>query len=42
MGPLCTPRGHDLGWIGFSLSGREQPPPAEAIKFRIDTLAATL
>jgi len=42
MVPLRTPRGHDLGWVGFSLSGREKPPPAEAIKFRIDTLAATL
>jgi len=42
MVPLRTPRGHDLGWVGFSLSGREAPPPAEAIKFRIDTLAATL
>ena len=42
MVPLRTPRGHDLGWIGLSLSGREEPPPAEAIKFRIDTLAATL
>jgi len=40
--PIRSPRGHDLGWVGFSLSGREKPPPAEAIKFRIDTSAATL
>jgi len=40
--PIRSPRGHDLGWVGFSLSGRDKPPPAEAIKFRIDTSAATL
>ena len=42
MVPLRTARGHDLGWVGFSLQGRASPPPAAAIKFRIDTLAATL
>ena len=41
MVPLRTPRGHDLGWVGLSLSGREAPS-AEAIRSRIDTLAATL
>ena len=42
MVPLRTPRGHDLGWVGLSLSGRGEPPPAQAITSRIDTLAATL
>ena len=40
--PIRTQRGHDLGWIGLSLSEETPMPPAAAIKFRIDTLAATL
>jgi ABC-type sugar transport system ATPase subunit len=40
--PIKSPRGHDLGWVGLSLSDPRRLPPPEAIRFRIDTLAATL
>lgn len=42
MVPIRSPRGHDLGWVGLSLPNDHAMPPPEAIKFRIDTLAATL
>jgi ABC-type sugar transport system ATPase subunit len=40
--PIRSPRGHDMGWVGLSLPNDHAIPPPEAIKFRIDTLAATL
>jgi ABC-type sugar transport system ATPase subunit len=40
--PIKSPRGHDLGWVGLSLPNDHALPPPAAIKFRIDTLAATL
>jgi ribose transport system ATP-binding protein/rhamnose transport system ATP-binding protein len=40
--PIRSPRGHDLGWVGLSLPTSEALPSPAAIKFRIDTLAATL
>jgi ABC-type sugar transport system ATPase subunit len=40
--PMTSPRGHDLGWVGLSLpEGRPLPAP-EAIRSRIDAMAATL
>jgi hypothetical protein len=39
---MTSPRGHDLGWVGLSLpEGRALPAP-EAIRSRIDAMAATL
>lgn len=40
--PIRSPRGHDMGWVGLSLPNDHPMPPPEAVKFRIDTLAATL
>ncbi|MCW6508587.1 sugar ABC transporter ATP-binding protein [Lichenifustis flavocetrariae] len=40
--PIRSPRGHDMGWVGLSLPNDHKMPPPEAIKFRIDTLAASL
>ena len=40
--PIKSPRGHDLGWVGLSLTKDHPLPPPAAVKFRIDTLAATL
>ena len=40
--PIKSPRGHDLGWVGLSLVKDHPLPPAAAVKFRIDMLAATL
>lgn len=40
--PIRSPRGHDMGWVGLSLPNDHPMPPPEAIKFRIDTLAANL
>ncbi|MBB5753448.1 sugar ABC transporter ATP-binding protein [Prosthecomicrobium pneumaticum] len=40
--PITSPRGHDLGWVGLSLSSGEALPSPEAIRARIDTMAATL
>ncbi|MBS7696424.1 MULTISPECIES: sugar ABC transporter ATP-binding protein [unclassified Chelatococcus] len=40
--PMQSSRGHDLGWVGLSLSPRIALPSPEAIKARIDTMAATL
>ncbi len=39
---MQSPRGHDLGWVGLSLSPDADLPPPEAIKARIETMAATL
>ena len=40
--PIRSPRGHDLGWVGLSLTKDHPSPPPAAVKFRIDTLAASL
>ena len=40
--PIRSPRGHDMGWVGLSLPNDHPMPPPEAVKFRIDTLVATL
>lgn len=40
--PLRSRHGQDLGWIGLSLTPNQALPPPAAIKFRIDTLAASL
>ena len=40
--PIRSSRGHDLGWVGLSLPNDHDLPPPEAIKFRIDKLAAAL
>ena len=40
--PMTSPRGHDLGWVGLSLPEGGTLPAPEAIKARIDTMAATL
>ncbi len=40
--PMTSPRGHDLGWVGLSLPPGGRLPAPEAIKSRIDTMAATL
>ncbi|MDX7951086.1 sugar ABC transporter ATP-binding protein [Lichenihabitans sp. Uapishka_5] len=40
--PVRSPRGQNMGWVGLTLPGGHAVPPAAAIKFRIDTLAASL
>ncbi|MBS7704911.1 sugar ABC transporter ATP-binding protein [Chelatococcus asaccharovorans] len=40
--PMHSPRGHDLGWVGLCLSPDTALPSPEAIKARIDTMAAAL
>ena len=40
--PIRSPRGHDLGWVGLTVPAGRAPPPASAIKLRIESLAATL
>jgi ribose transport system ATP-binding protein/rhamnose transport system ATP-binding protein len=40
--PMHSPRGHDLGWVGLTLSPGTALPSPEGIKARIDTMAATL
>jgi ribose transport system ATP-binding protein/rhamnose transport system ATP-binding protein len=40
--PMRSTRGHDLGWVGLSLSPEGKLPSPETIKARIDTMAATL
>jgi ABC-type sugar transport system ATPase subunit len=39
---MRSSRGHDLGWVGLSLSPDADLPSPEAIKARIETVAATL
>jgi len=40
--PMRSARGHDLGWVGLSLSPDAKLPSPESIKARIETMAATL
>jgi ribose transport system ATP-binding protein/rhamnose transport system ATP-binding protein len=40
--PLRSSRGHDLGWVGLTVPGSAPPPSPEAVRGRIETLAATL
>jgi ribose transport system ATP-binding protein/rhamnose transport system ATP-binding protein len=40
--PMRSARGHDLGWVGLSLSPGGKLPSPESIKARIETMAATL
>ena len=40
--PMRSARGHDLGWVGLSLSADSELPRPEAIRARIETMAATL
>jgi ribose transport system ATP-binding protein/rhamnose transport system ATP-binding protein len=40
--PMRSVRGHDLGWVGLSLSPDSELPAPESIKARIETMAATL
>lgn len=40
--PLRGSRGHDLGWIGLTVTGSNPPPSSTDIRNRIDTLATTL
>ena len=40
--PLKSSRGHDLGWIGLTLSGQVQVSSPEKIRDRIEALATTL
>jgi ribose transport system ATP-binding protein/rhamnose transport system ATP-binding protein len=40
--PMRSARGHDLGWVGLSLSPDAKLPSPEMIKARIETMAATL
>jgi ribose transport system ATP-binding protein/rhamnose transport system ATP-binding protein len=39
---MRSARGHDLGWVGLSLSPDTKLPSPEMIKARIETMAATL
>ncbi|WP_449255316.1 sugar ABC transporter ATP-binding protein [Bosea sp. (in: a-proteobacteria)] len=40
--PMRNSRGHDLGWVGLSLFPDAELPQPEAIKARIDSIAAAL
>jgi ribose transport system ATP-binding protein/rhamnose transport system ATP-binding protein len=40
--PMRSARGHDLGWVGLSLSPDTKLPSPEMIKARIEPMAATL
>jgi ABC-type sugar transport system ATPase subunit len=40
--PLRGSRGHDLGWIGLTVTGSSPPPSSTQIRNRIDALATTL
>lgn len=40
--PIRTRRGRSFGWIGLTLRATERLPPAAAVAFQVETLAATL
>lgn len=40
--PITTRRGRPFGWIGLTLRAAARLPPAAAVAFRVETLAATL